>query len=351
MKRQSRNPQKFDTLELYSALSREEGFRIDAPGDLETFHQRIEESLKASLRNPSLLHGKRVEAMFAHVAGAMGRCKLITQEDGGSAFVASDDFVAPDYRIVTQADELILVEVKNFHMKKISERFRIKRPYFDKLAAYAKINRADLRFAIYFSKVNQWTLLAPGSFFEENDELWIDLPHAMARSEMSIIGDRKIATLPLLRFEIFCIQDGKSPTISDDGTAKIIIQEVQMYCADERLEASVEGKIAFYLMRYGDWEVAQDPVVMIDGAISKVSFSASPREPLIDQEFEIVGSLSSMISNAFRELTVSDDDGIVSLDVKYDPSFFELKIPEDYRGKGLPLWQFIIQPNPDFLAP
>jgi len=124
-----------------------------------------------------------------------------------------------------------------------------------------------------------------------------------------------------------------------------------MYCTDERLESSVEGKLAFYFMRYGDWEVAQDPVVMVDGAISKVSFSASPRERVTDQEFEIVGSLSSMISNAFRELTVSDDDGIVSLDVKYDPSFFELKIPEDYRGKGLPLWQFIIQPNPEFFAP
>jgi len=173
----------------------------------------------------------------------------------------------------------------------------------------------------------------------------------MARSEMSVIGDRKIATLPVLRFEVLCDQDGTNPTISDDGTAKIIIRGVHMYCTDERLESSVEGKLAFYFMRYGDWEVAQDPVVMVDGAISKVSFSASPRERVTDQEFEIVGSLSSMNSNAFRELTVSDDDGIVSLDVKYDPSFFELKIPEDYRGKGLPLWQFIIQPNPEFFAP
>jgi Holliday junction resolvase len=350
MKRQSRNPLKFDTLELFSALSRDAGFRMDTPDDIEAFHQKIGESLKASLSNSSLLHGKRVEAMFAHVAGAMGRCKYITHEDGGSAFVASDDFVAPDYRLVTQSDELFLVEVKNFHMKRLSERYRMKRLYLNKLAAYAKINRAELRIAIYFSRVNQWTLLSPESFFEENEELWIDLPHALARSEMSVIGDRQIATFPLLRFEMLCDQDGDKPPISDDGTAKITIREVHMYCADKRLENSMEGMIAFYLMRYGDWEATQDPVVIADGFVSKVSFSLSPREPTIDQEFEIVGSLSSMVSNAFRELTVSDDAGIVSLDVKYDPSFFQLKIPEDYKGKGLPIWQFIIQPNPEFSA-
>lgn len=34
--------------------------------------------------------------------------------------------------------------------------------------------------------------------------------------------------------------------------------------------------------------------------------------------------------------------------VKYDPAFFELKIPHGYKGADLPLWQFAIQPNPEF---
>ncbi|MFV1577481.1 hypothetical protein VWZ87_12385 [Phaeobacter sp. JH20_37] len=348
MKRQSRNPKKFDTLELYSALSREEGFQINAPGDLETFHRRIGESLRATLSNPNVLHGKRVEAMFAYVAGAMGRCKYLKQEDGGTAFASSDDYVAPDYRIVTHSDELFLVEVKNFHMKHFSSVYRIKRAYLKKLEAYARINRADLKLAIYFSRVNQWALLSPESFLEKNGELWIDLPHAMARSEMSAFGDRKIATLPLLRFEMLCDQEGDESRISNDETAAITIKEVKMHCGDQLLENSIEARIAFYLMRYGDWETTQDPVVITDGRISKVSFSSSPREATTDQGFEIVGSLSSMVSNAFRELTVDDGSDIVSLDVKYDPEFFELAIPENYKGEGLPIWQFIIQPNPEF---
>ncbi|MEP4247006.1 hypothetical protein [Tateyamaria sp.] len=350
MKRQIRNPQKFDTLELYSALARDQGYRINAQGDIDAFHQEIGNSLKASLDNPSLLHGKRVEAMFAHVAGAMGRCKFIKQEDGGAAFAASDEYVAPDYRIVTNTDELFLVEVKNFHIKSFSSRYRIKRPYLKKLEAYAKINRADLKIAIYFSTVNQWALLSPDSFLEENGELWMDLAHAMARSEMSIIGDRKIATLPLLRFEMLCEQDQEKPPTSDDGTAQIFVREVHMYCADERLKDAKEEMIAFYLMRYGDWDVTQNPVEFSDGFVSKVSFSSTPREANTDQEFDIVGSLSSMICNAFRELTVGDDADIVSLDVKNDPSFFQLEIPENYKGTGLPIWQFIIQPNPEFCS-
>lgn len=350
MKRQLRNPQKFDTLELYSALSRESGLRIDSSENVEAFQQKIGDSLKASLSNPVLLHGKRVEAMFAYVVGAMGRCKFIKQEDGGSVFAASDDFVVPDYRIVTHSDDLFVVEVKNFHMKSLSERYHIKTRYLRKLKAYADINRADLKIAIYFSRVNQWTLLSPESFLEENGKLWIDLPHAMARSEMSVFGDRNIATLPLLRFEMICDQEGEEPLISGDRTATIMAREIKMHCGDQFLESPMEANIAFYLMRYGDWEVTQDPVVVDSGRISTVSYSSSPREAIAGQDFQIVGSLSSMVSSAFRELTVDNNTGIVSLDVKYDPSFFELKIPLNYKGIGLPIWQFIIQPNPKFNA-
>lgn len=70
MKRQPSNPEKFDTLELFVALSREHGYRVDIPDDLDAFQRQIGTSLKATLGNPNMLHGKRVEAMFAYVIGA-----------------------------------------------------------------------------------------------------------------------------------------------------------------------------------------------------------------------------------------------------------------------------------------
>lgn len=84
MKRLPRAPEMFDALELYSAVSRQQGYRICIGDDLEDFHKRIGTALKATLQNSNVLHGKRVEAMFAHVLGAIGGCNYIKQEDGGS---------------------------------------------------------------------------------------------------------------------------------------------------------------------------------------------------------------------------------------------------------------------------
>ncbi|MEP9396677.1 hypothetical protein [Mesorhizobium sp. KR2-14] len=33
--------------------------------------------------------------------------------------------------------------------------------------------------------------------------------------------------------------------------------------------------------------------------------------------------------------------------MKHDPDMFSLEIPEGYRGKALPLWQFELRPNFD----
>ena len=56
-----------------------------------------------------------------------------------------------------------------------------------------------------------------------------------------------------------------------------------------------------------------------------------------------------MVSSAFQELTV-EDDGVVSMDVRYDPVFFNLQIPKKYNGQSLPLWQLVLEPNLDFRA-
>lgn len=112
MKRLRRLPEKFDALELYSAVSGQQGYRIGIGDDLEDFKQRIGAGLKATLQDPNVLHGKRVEAMFAYVLGALGGCKYIKQEDGGAVFASTENFEIPDYRVVTNEGELLLIEVK-----------------------------------------------------------------------------------------------------------------------------------------------------------------------------------------------------------------------------------------------
>lgn len=348
MKRLPRAPEKFDALELYSAVARQQGYRIGISDDLEDFQQRIVAALKATLQNPNVLHGKRVEAMFAHVLGALGRCKFIKQEDGGAVFASTDDFEIPDYRVITNEGELLLIEVKNFHMKDLRSRLYLRRAYLAKLTAYANINQARLKVAIYFSRINKWILLSPESFLVEGRKVYIDLPHGIARNEFFLLGDRMIATLPPLTIEFSGDPQDERANVQPNGTAVFTIRQVQMSCAGTVIKNPEEQRIAFYLMRYGGWMETEVPATIVDGRLFSLAFVSAPDDDgPNDQPFRMLGDLSSMVSTAYRELTVGDG-GVISLDVKYDPAFFDLKIPDGYKGNDLPLWQFALQPNPEF---
>lgn len=50
-----------------------------------------------------------------------------------------------------------------------------------------------------------------------------------------------------------------------------------------------------------------------------------------DQRFQIAGTLSAMVSSAYREMSMRER-AVVSIDVKHDPDVFSLGIPENYKG-------------------
>lgn len=345
MKRLNRDPSRFDLLELYTSLSREQGYRIDTPTDLDKFHSKLQSSLKATLSNPALLHGKRVEAMFAHVIGALGMCKHIKQEDGGAMFAEDDDYEVPDYRVVTSSGELLLIEVKNFHMRSLGAPYTLKRAYLKKLQAYADVNRAQLKIALYFSRINKWALLSPDAFFVDSRTAYIDLVHAFARNEFASLGDRMIATLPPLTLQLVGDTDEKAAIVAADGTVAFTIRDVRMYCAGNEITNKHEQDIAFRLMRYGKWSETETPAEIVNGRLVSVSFISRPEPASENQQFEIVGDLSSMVSTAFRELTADNGAGVFALDVGQDPQAFSIRIPKNYKGEALPLWQFAIEPN------
>lgn len=345
MKRMKRNPAKFDAIELYAAIARERDYKINSENDHADFVATIGQSLKASQTDPNLLYGKRVEALFAHVIGAMGRCKIIKQEDSGSIYVIEDAFEVPDYRVVLSDGSSYLIEVKNFHMKSFKSKFTLPKKYMHKLDSYAQANNIPLRIAVYFSNPNVWVLLPKEAFREKEKHYVVDFGDAMARNEMATLGDRTIATLPDLRFEMR--GDSDECSVPDaNGQVLFTPREIKFYCRDQEV-TTVHGKgIAFYLMRYGTWEEVDATPFMSDEKVTGVTFIFRPSNPASEQQFQTIGTLSSMISSAYRDLTV--DKGVVeALDVKQDPSFFTLEIPEDFKDPNLPLWQFILQPNYD----
>ena len=102
--------------------------------------------------------------------------------------------------------------------------------------------------------------------------------------------------------------------------------------------------------RFGKWVEIDNEAELSDGKLTSIRFTFAPESPVEGQHFQIIGTLSSMVSNGYRELTV-EEDKVVALSSTVEPSAFSPLIPEDYRGISLPLWQIVVKPNQEFKSP
>lgn len=342
MKKLIRNPEKFEVLELFSMMAAEHGYDLKDSFDQSDFIKRVSSSIESSKKNDITIFGKRAESLFAYVAGALGKVKLLKQEDSGDLYFSEEEMLAPDYRLIMNDGFQFFVEVKNCHYENPEKLFSIKKDYYNKLSTYADLNRLDLKIAIYFSKWNQWVLLPIDSFTKQHSEYSINFLSAMEKSEMALIGDCMIGTTPNLELHLQTNPEEAHP-IDESGNARFITRKIKIYCAEKEVSDDQEKRIAFYLMRFGNWEESETEAIILDNKLHGVKFIFSP-ETHQDQDFAIIGNLSTMVSNGFRDLTVKDGE-VVALTLGIDPSAFSVLIPEDYSGEGLPLWRFIIQSN------
>lgn len=346
MKRVKRNPEKFEVIDLFTALGREHGYKLSVDEDANDFIERVSNSLKTSQENPNLLYGKRVESLFAHVAGALGGCSLIKQEDSGEAFSTESDIQAPDYKVILKDGSQYFIEVKNCHFPNIKSPFPFKKEYISKLEGYANLHNTPLLFAVYFSRQNKWFLLRKESLVEQKNKFVTDFINAIAKNEMSLLGDRTIGVEPSLTIELLADLT-KEATIDEEGQTNFIIGDVKIYNADREVIDDLEKSIAFYLMRFGSWNEEDGETIYSEGKFIGVKFTYSPDFPPEEQIFSMIGELSSMISSSYGEQTIYEQS-VIALDTNLEPSVFGVEIPKDYKGNKLPLWQFIMQPNPDF---
>ena len=348
MKRIKRNPEKFEVIDLFTAMGREHGYKLAVDEDSDDFIKRIGHSLKASQENPNILYGKRVESLFAHVAGALGNCKLIKQEDSGEAFSTEQNIQAPDYKVILKDGSQYFIEVKNCHFPNIKSPYPFNKTYIEKLENYAELHSTPLLFAIYFSRQNKWFLLPKSSLIEQKNKYVTDFLNAMAKNEMSLLGDRTIGTEPDLTIELIA-DTSKDASVDSTGQAKFIIGDVKLYSAGREISDNLEKSIAFYLMRFGNWNEQNSEGIYKGEDFKGVRFTYSPDFPPEEQKFSMIGELSSMVSSFCSELTTYERS-VIALDTNLEPTVFSVEIPDGYKGNDLPLWQFIMQPNPDFKA-
>lgn len=347
MKRIKRNPEKFEAVDLFTAVGREQGYEINNPEDREDFLSRIGESLKTAHQNDTLLHGKRVEALFAHVAGALGECEFIKQEDRGDIYSESRDILPPDYKVVLKSGDQFFIEVKNCNLPHFKHKFTLKKKYIRKLEKYSQLHSTPLKFAIYFSSINKWVLLSKESFVNQKNKIETNVINAMAMNEFDLLGDRMLGILPNLTVEIIG-DKSKDATLSEDGVAKFIIGNINIYNSGKLIQNEIAKNIAFYLIRFGGWEESEAEAIIENEKLLGIKFEYTSEHINKRQQFQIVGDLSSMIISAYKEHTVYNQQ-IVTLDTKSDPDIFSVKIPKNFKCEELPLWQFSMQPNDKFL--
>ncbi len=343
MKKLKRDAEKHDVLELFADMASEYGYNLNDPLAQEDFVNRVRASIEASKKSNIAIFGKRIESLFAYVVGALGKVILLKQEDSGDIYFADGDILAPDYRLTFDGNEQVLVEVKNFHQRTPYDLFTLKKDYYLKLRRYADLNGLDLKFAVFFSVFNMWVLLSIESFEETEDSFKIDFARAMACSEMARLGDCMIGTAPDLELHLLTNPEEASE-VDELGRALFTTREIKVYCAGNEITNEEEKKIAFYLIQFGSWQEKETEAIVSQNKVLGMKFVFSP-ESQTEPNFAMIGYLSTMVTNGFRNHTIKNGH-VVALKLGLDPSVFKVLIPQDYKGDELPIWRFVLQPNP-----
>jgi hypothetical protein len=339
LKKQKRNPEKFEFFNQFSAKH-----KLDDPLALHDFLETIRRSLESTKNNDTLIYGKRTELLFAYIVRALGSVLLLKQEDTGDIY-SVNEVIAPDFRLILKDASQLLVEVKNFHQKKSNEKFSIKKEYYNKLEKYAQLNNVGLKLAIYFSSWNQWVMLSIDAFEEQGDSFTIDLPTALIMSEMSIIGDMMLGTTPDLEIH-FLTNEEEANEIDHDGQANFIFRDLKIYCGGKEIVDECEKGMAFQLIQFGTWIEKESVPVLKDKKLIAIKLTFSPEDHTAEN-FSIIGSLSSIISKMNREYTVKDGK-VTSVDIDIPSVIFTVFLNESYKTQYLPLWRFVIQRNSNY---
>lgn len=329
----SRNIKKYDISELYNSIAEECNFRAFNDESKNKFINIVNESLKKTA-NPIFIHGKQTEKMFSYVVSCMPECVLIKQEDAGFLF-SNDRIKIPDYRVLLKNKSQMLIEVKNHHTKNKLKKYQIKTDELQELNNYAYLMQTELKIAIYWSNLQVWTLVCPDKFINNGNKSYIDFKTAIENNEMSILGDYWLATTPPLELRMHVKEKELLPNRIDG-----FISKVELYANNNLIVDQHEKSIAFNLILFGSW---QDDLYVETINNSRCIVSTINPIQKSNEQFDMIGAMSSIISRKFKYLTSNIQDLTpVPIKIKSENLFIDIDI-ENYKGKVLQLWRFHVE--------
>ncbi len=321
-------------LRLFNILSQEEAYSISDEESLEKFLTKLKAGFQNAKNNPIPSPGARIQELFMHVLASLEECSFIKQEDSGNLFPTEGEIRAPSLRIILHDNTEMFIEVINYRPKDIkNETYKLKSNYVDSLLKYTGKFGKDLKFAVYWSQMNIWTLLSIDSFTKVRSCYRINFSKAYKKNEMSLVGDYMLATVPLLKFRI--ITDPQKPrNVEKYGKVGFTIKEIELYVNERLIEDRKERNIAYFLMLFSNW-ISEEPTTNIEShELISIDFTVKPQKEVSNQNFQMMGYLSTMISKHFDSITASEGE-IEGISPSQDHGLLGIRIPKDYIGKYL----------------
>jgi hypothetical protein len=338
----------FALFRMFSDFAQSRGMSILGEGNHEPFLDELRRALEKHQQRPTLWHGLRIQSMFMYVAASLGECAVITEEDNGDFHAVDSEVKRPDFRILTRSNQELFIEVKNFNQKNPNQHFKIKGQYLSSLQRYTSQFHCDLKFAIYWARWRSWTLVSADRLKKNGDQYVLPFEEALIINEMNLLGDCMIGTVPPLSIKVLT-DPSKPRTIDAEGKCELTIKRIALCCDGQEITDAHEQELAWFFMMFGNWYESETPADVKNRELISFQFQFTPEERHnLDQEFEIIGSLSQMISRQYNELTASEGK-IALLCPEKRPDKLGVLIPRDYDYDGaiLRLWKIQIKPNFD----
>ena len=257
----------------------------------------------------------------------------------------SDQFQAPDFRVVLNDGTQWLIEVKNFYDAEPGRQvFSVTAEYLARLQRYANVLRCPLKLAIYWARWRMWALIEPTDLQPQNGKLSIDMFKAARLNQLAALGDRTIGTTPPLKFRMLA-DTNKPREVKDNGEVPFTIADVAFYSDEKEITDPAEQQIAWMLADLGDWQCDGPLAQISEGKLDAIEMLWTPRERANPNEnFEMIGTLSTMFSRHYATQTLSEQ-GVVQTEAEVVPDWFSPLVASNLASKALPLWRFILQPN------
>jgi hypothetical protein len=343
MKQEQNSLETFALMPILSDYAAAEGLSLADGASLPTLLDHLKHDVQGHVDNSARMFGLRTEAMFAYVAASLSSCRLVTQEDSGIVFARDSTVRRPDFRLVTDDDQF-LVEVKNFHQSDPRVPFKIKPEYAASLRRYAAMVDCRLMIAVFWSRWKIWTLVDAAHIPSDGN---LHLGDALKMSEMGLIGDSMISTVPPLSVR-FTADATKQRTLDSNGQVNFTIGAVDVCANGTAINDPLERKLAWFFMLYGQWTEVEQPAEVVNGELEHFEITMNPPEPPVEHPFSSLGFLSQMVSQQYIDLT-SEGRNVKLLAPDRDPNDLGVLIPRDFTGETLKLWRFQMQPNLDEL--